>query len=97
MSCWQPHLVYMQAQQFQLNLNVVKCAVLQVLAFSATYTPGLLQHAEALMHNPQHVMLAAETVSLIGVRQFYMPIAGNLCISPGHATLMPYGACLHKC
>ena len=44
---------------------------MQVLAFSATYTPDLQQKIESLMHRPQRVLLASETTSLLGVRQFY--------------------------
>ena len=44
---------------------------MQVLAFSATYTPELQQKIESLMHRPQRVLLASRTTSLLGVRQFY--------------------------
>ncbi|GIL45498.1 hypothetical protein Vafri_2724 [Volvox africanus] len=43
----------------------------QVLAFSATYTPELLADLEPLMRRPQRVMMCSETVSLLGVKQFY--------------------------
>ena len=43
----------------------------QVLAFSATYAPGLLADLEPLTRRPQKVLLCEETVSLRGVRQFY--------------------------
>jgi hypothetical protein len=43
----------------------------QVLAFSATYTAGLLADLEPLMQRPQKVLLCEDTVSLVGIRQFY--------------------------
>jgi superfamily II DNA/RNA helicase len=48
-------------------------ACLQVMAFSATFTPELLADVEPLMKRPQKVMLceSEERVSLKGVRQFY--------------------------
>lgn len=44
----------------------------QVLAFSATYTPSLLEDCEALMEDPKRVMLCDDTVSLKGVRQYHV-------------------------
>lgn len=41
------------------------------MAFSATYTPELLAELEPLMKRPQRVMMCEETVSLVGVKQFY--------------------------
>eukprot|EP00798_Chlamydomonas_sp_ICE-L_P008552 gene8552-33985_t len=43
----------------------------QVMAFSATYTKDLLDDLEPLVKKPQRVMLCEETVSLVGVKQFY--------------------------
>ena len=43
----------------------------QVLAFSATYPPPLLDTLEKLMRAPQRVMLCESTTALQGVRQFY--------------------------
>ena len=43
-----------------------------MLAFSATYTPELLEDLEPLMKRPQRIMLCSETTSLEGVRQFYV-------------------------
>ena len=43
-----------------------------MLAISATYTPELLEDLEPLMKRPQRIMLCSETVSLSGVRQFYV-------------------------
>lgn len=51
-------------------------AMLQVLAFSATYTPELQRIIEGLMTNPQRVLLASDTVSLLGVRQYYKLVPG---------------------
>jgi hypothetical protein len=48
----------------------------QVIALSATYTPPLLAEVESLMAHPQHVMLCTDTVSLLGVRQFYSLLPG---------------------
>ncbi len=47
------------------------------MAFSATYTDELLSDLEPLMKRPQRVMLCAETVSLEGVRQFYVLVPGG--------------------
>jgi superfamily II DNA/RNA helicase len=47
----------------------------QVLAFSATYTPGLLADLEPLVRRPQRVLLCEDTVSLAGIRQFYRLVA----------------------
>ena len=44
----------------------------KVLAFSATYTPELLEDLEPLMKRPQRIMLCSDTTSLEGVRQFYV-------------------------
>ena len=46
-----------------------------MLAFSATYTPELLEDLEPLMKRPQRIMLCSETVSLSGVRQFYVLVS----------------------
>lgn len=46
----------------------------QVLALSATYTPELLADLEPLMKRPQRVMTCSDSVSLLGVRQFYVPV-----------------------
>ncbi|WIA31432.1 hypothetical protein OEZ86_002330 [Tetradesmus obliquus] len=42
-----------------------------VLAFSATFTAELLADLEPLMRRPQKVLLCEETVSLLGIRQYY--------------------------
>ena len=47
------------------------------MAFSATYTDELLENLEPLMKRPQRVMTCSETVSLLGVAQFYV-----LCDDP---------------
>lgn len=49
----------------------------QMLALSATYTPALLTQLEELMHEPRQVLLCPETVSLLGVRQFYSRAPGE--------------------
>ncbi|EFJ49376.1 hypothetical protein VOLCADRAFT_59362 [Volvox carteri f. nagariensis] len=49
----------------------------QVLAFSATYTSELLADLEPLMRRPQRVMMCSETVSLLGVKQFYALVAAD--------------------
>ena len=63
-----------------LLIGLLCChAPAQVLAFSATYTPELLEDLEPLMKRPQRVMLCSETTSLEGVRQFYVlvpPVSG---------------------
>eukprot|EP00884_Botryococcus_braunii_P020562 jgi/Botrbrau1/718/Bobra.160_2s0041.1 len=46
----------------------------QLMAFSATYTPGLLAEVESLMASPQRVLLDLDTPSLLGVRQFYVTV-----------------------
>lgn len=43
---------------------------------SATYTPALLDQLEALMTQPQRVLLSQDTTSLLGVRQFYSMVPG---------------------
>lgn len=43
----------------------------QVMAFSATYTPPMMDPLQPLMHDPQHVTISPETVSLLGVLQFH--------------------------
>ena len=47
-----------------------------MLAVSATYTPALLAQLEALMTQPQRVLLSPDTTSLLGVRQFYSLVPG---------------------
>ncbi len=49
----------------------------QVLALSATYSPGLLEELDGLMAAPHHVMLCPETVSLLGVSQFFVELPGE--------------------
>ena len=49
----------------------------QVLALSATFSPALLSQLEELMHEPRRVLLCPETVSLVGVRQFYSLAPGE--------------------
>ena len=49
----------------------------QVLALSATFTPALLSDLESLMDRPQRIMLCGDTVSLIGVHQFYSLLPGG--------------------
>ncbi len=45
---------------------------LQVLALSATFSPEAKLRVQQLMHKPLHVEVdVQETVSLLGVRQFY--------------------------
>ena len=44
---------------------------------SATYTPALLEQLEALMTQPQRVLLSPDTTSLLGVRQFYSLVPGT--------------------
>ncbi|KAK3269380.1 hypothetical protein CYMTET_22177 [Cymbomonas tetramitiformis] len=44
----------------------------QVLAFSATYTEKQMGRLGELMRQPQHVNLCAETVSLLGIQQYYL-------------------------
>jgi hypothetical protein len=53
------------------------CSRTQVLAFSATYTPELLADLEPLMRRPQRVMMCSETVSLLGVKQFYAMVSAE--------------------
>lgn len=55
----------------------------QVLALSATYTPALLSQLEELMREPRRVLLCPDTVSLLGVRQFYS-------LAPGEPLLSSY-------
>lgn len=43
----------------------------QVMAFSATYPPAVLEGLEKMMRDPQRVMLCAGTPALEGVRLFY--------------------------
>eukprot|EP00873_Tetraselmis_striata_P041722 jgi/Tetstr1/461986/TSEL_007059.t1 len=45
---------------------------LQTLALSATYTPEMLEQLESWMVEPQRVMLCEETVSLKGVKHFFV-------------------------
>ena len=48
---------------------------LQVLALSATFAPEAKLRVEQLMHQPLHVEVdVLETVSLLGVRQFYRTV-----------------------
>ena len=48
---------------------------LQVLALSATFAPEAKLRVERLMHKPLHVEVdVLETVSLLGVRQFYRTV-----------------------
>jgi len=56
----------------------------QVLALSATFSAEALAGVEALMRRPQRVMLAPDSVSLLGVRQFYalVPGARPCCPAP---------------
>ncbi|KAK9823568.1 hypothetical protein WJX72_003866 [[Myrmecia] bisecta] len=54
----------------------------QVMAFSATYDPQLLRQIEGMMRKPHRVMLCEETVSLVGVRQFYALVAGDGAARP---------------
>ena len=46
----------------------------QVLAFSATYTPDLLDYLRRYMRDPQTVLLVRGTAALKGVRQFYAAV-----------------------
>lgn len=51
----------------------------QMMALSATYSETLLQELEALMTDPCHVMLCRDTVSLLGVKQFFQELPGDSC------------------
>ena len=51
----------------------------QLMALSATYSETLLQELEALMTDPRHVMLCGDTVSLLGVKQFFQELPGDFC------------------
>jgi hypothetical protein len=44
---------------------------IQVLAFSATYTPELMASLGPLLRNPHKVLLCEETVSLEAIKQYY--------------------------
>lgn len=46
----------------------------QIMALSATYSPESLVALEALMTQPQHVMLCQSTVALLGIRQYFQEI-----------------------
>ena len=61
-----------------------------MLAVSATYTPALLQQLEALMTQPQRVLLSPDTTSLLGVRQFYSLVPGT----PSSACVLRARPCL---
>lgn len=50
----------------------------QVLALSATYPPALLAELDDLTDEPHHVMLCPETVSLLGVKQFFHQLPEGL-------------------
>ena len=51
---------------------------LQVLALSATFAPEAKLRVQQLMHEPVHVEVdVEETVSLLGVRQFYRTVGGQ--------------------
>ena len=39
------------------------------MAYSATYTPELMEKLQALMRTPQHINLCQETVSLEAIKQ----------------------------
>ncbi len=52
-----------------------------MLALSATFSAEALAGAEALMRRPQRVLLAPDSVSLLGVRQFYALVPGALRIT----------------
>ncbi|MEW5310630.1 MAG: hypothetical protein WDW38_002409 [Sanguina aurantia] len=54
----------------------------QVMAFSATYTPELLAELEPLMKRPQRVMMCEQSVSLVGVVQFYRLVGGEQAPRP---------------
>ncbi len=56
------------------------CALLmmQVMAFSATYTPTLLADLEPLLKRPQRVMMCEETVSLLGIQQYYRLVGSSV-------------------
>ena len=53
----------------------------QMLALSATYTPALLSQLEELMRQPRRVLLCPDSVSLLGVRQFYSLAPGEALLS----------------
>lgn len=65
-----------QQLDFSHLCHPIITALPQVLAFSATYTAGLLGDLEPLMKRPQKVLLCEETVSLQGIRQFYRLVSG---------------------
>lgn len=44
----------------------------QVMAYSATFTPQLLADLQPLMKKPHTIITSPDTVSLAGVRQFYL-------------------------
>ncbi len=69
---------------------------------SATYTPALLEQLEALMTQPQRVLLSPGTTSLLGVRQFYSLVPGNYilvrlarCDSLGLPSFSVERSCMH--
>lgn len=47
------------------------------MAFSATFTPAMLAALQPLQRSPQRVTISPETVSLLGVRQFYQLVSSQ--------------------
>ena len=56
---------------------------------SATFSANALAGIERLMRRPQRIMLAPDHVSLLGVRQYYSLVPGEL-VSPCCNFLVPW-------
>lgn len=76
----------MRGWRYRRVVKSVLPARKQVVALSATYSEALLAELEGLMTEPHHVMLCRDSVSLLGVKQFYQELPGALS-RPLHASL----------
>ena len=62
-----------------------RTAPAQMLAFSATFLEAALQALERLMPDAQRIFLAPDSISLLGVQQFYVTLSGEW---PGLSSMM---------
>jgi superfamily II DNA/RNA helicase len=61
-------------------LEQIKCIILkmnshtQIALFSATLPPNICEITDKFMHNPVHIIVKAESLTLEGIKQFYIAV-----------------------
>lgn len=70
-------------QKFHLKLHFCRVIIQslpkikQIIAFSATYPPFVLEELNSFMNNPTKILLNVENPSLQGVKQYFFQVDSN--------------------